>query len=120
MNRDEQMRLKAREFHLRNPEVWKLFCRFTFEKINAGYKHYSVRGIWHRIRWETPAGDDGKERFKLGDHHARFYGEGFMNLYPNHDGFFRTKNTNTASKPAIANDDPSPKDMFRALRGSDD
>lgn len=87
---EEQRRQKAREFFKRNPEVWKLFVRFTLEKINAGYKHYSVRGIWHRIRWETPAGDDGAERFKLGDHHARFYGEAFMKKY-GYEGFFRTR-----------------------------
>ena len=90
MTTDEERRIKAREFLERNPEVWNLFVRFTFEKIHAGFKHYSVRGIWHRIRWETPAGDDGLERFKLGDHHAKFFGEGFMKKY-DHEGFFRTR-----------------------------
>lgn len=113
MNRDEEMREKAREFHRRNPDVWKLFERFTFEKINAGFKHYSVRGIWHRIRWETPAGDDGVERFKLSDHHARFYGEGFMRRHPEYDGFFRTKDTDTATKPALKRPEPSPKHIFK-------
>lgn len=91
MTSEVQRREKAREFLRRNPEVWSLFVRFTEEKIKAGFKHYSVRGIWHRIRWETPAGDDGVERFKLGDHHAKYFGEGFMKCFPMYEGFFRSR-----------------------------
>ena len=99
MTRDDEMRIEARKFLARNPDVARLFIQFTFEKINAGFKHYSVRGIWHRIRWETPAGDDGHERFKLGDHHARFFGEGFMKKYPQHEGFFRTRSSGVTDLP---------------------
>lgn len=99
-SREDEMREAAREFHLRNPDVWRLFVKFTFEKINAGFKNYSVRGVWHRIRWETPAGDDGVERFKLSNNHSRFYGEGFMKKYPQYDGFFRTRDAGSKEKPA--------------------
>ena len=99
MSREDEMHEQARKFFKRNPAVWTLFERFTLEKINRGFKHYSVRGIWHRIRWETPAGDDGVERFKLGDHHARFYGSFFMRKYPQHEGFFRTRDSGVDDKP---------------------
>ena len=93
MNRstEYERRQAAREFHVRNPDVWRLFQRFTWEKINVGFQHYSVRGIWHRIRWETPAGDDGIVKFKLGDHHAKFYGQAFMKHNPQFEGFFRKR-----------------------------
>ena len=90
MSTDTELREAARQFFKRNPNVWTLFERFTFEKINQGFNHYSVRGIWHRIRWETPAGDDGVICYKLPNNHSRFYGEAFMKKYPEHEGFFRT------------------------------
>jgi len=110
--RDDEMREQAVKFHERNPDVWKLFVRFTFEKINKGFRHYSVRGIWHRIRWETPAGDDGLERFKLGDHHARFYGDRFMRMYPKHAGFFRQKESKAKDQPATGHGEATPVKIF--------
>ena len=63
------------------------------EKINAGWRHYSARGVWHRIRWETaaPHNRDPKAKYKLGDHHTPFYSRSFMEMYPQYKGFFKTK-----------------------------
>jgi hypothetical protein len=90
--RNDELKEAVTRFHKEHPEVWDLFCRFTFMKINAGFKHYSARGIFHRIRWETdlPAYDKGNE-FKLNDHHSPFYARRFMATYPEHEGFFRTR-----------------------------
>lgn len=87
---------KFLDFHKENPVVWEYFKKFAFELINHGYQHYSARGIWHRIRWQTAiaASLDGSgnfERIKLSDHHTPFYARIFMQKYPQHDGFFRTK-----------------------------
>ena len=77
MNRstEYERRQAAREFAIRNPDVWILFQRFTWEKINAGFQHYSVRIV----------------KFKLGDHHAKFYGQAFMKHNPQFEGFFRKR-----------------------------
>jgi hypothetical protein len=106
MTTNEDRRLNAVEFHKRNPQVWDLFVRFANEKISVGFKHYSARGIWHRIRWETPAGDDGVEKFKLGDHHAKFYARRFMKMYPSYDGFFRQRDNSkiTAEIASLVDD----------------
>jgi hypothetical protein len=104
MSTNEERRAKAQQFHWDHPEVWDLFVKFTLEKINAGFSHYSVRGIWHRIRWETPAGDDGVVRFKLGDHHAKFYGRRFMKMYPQHEGFFRKREDSKAKVKMVINE----------------
>lgn len=91
-NRLEEMREQVSSFHNKHPEVWNLFVRFTMEKISCGFKHYSARGIFHRIRWETeePSYQAGKE-FKLNDHYSPFYARRFHRIYPQHDGFFRTR-----------------------------
>ncbi|WP_339667264.1 hypothetical protein [uncultured Marinobacter sp.] len=88
----DEMRSQVKAFHSEHPEVWDLFVRFTQEKINRGFKHYSARGIFHRIRWETeePSYQAGKE-FKLNDHYSPFYARSFHRIYPQHDGFFRTR-----------------------------
>ena len=82
---------KVNAFHRENPEVWQLFKRFTFEKIRQGFKHYSAMSIFERIRWETPAGDDGKEQFKLNTNYRKAYALRFMKLYPEYEGFFRMR-----------------------------
>jgi hypothetical protein len=88
----DEMRQQVSAFHARHPEVWGLFVQFTIEKINQGFKNYSARGIFHRIRWETdqPNYMEGCE-FKLNDHYSPFYARRFMRMYPQHDGFFRTR-----------------------------
>lgn len=90
--RRDQMEQKAREFHQKHPEVWTLFCRFAFEMIRTGRKHYSADAVMHRVRWETDQGRDFENEggFKISNNHVAFYSRWFMACYPQHDGFFRT------------------------------
>jgi hypothetical protein len=90
--RCDEMREYVIDFHESHPEVWRLFCRFTLEKINQGFSHYSARGVFHRIRWETGVPEErGENEFKLNDHHSPFYARAFMLKNPQHDGFFRLR-----------------------------
>jgi len=78
-------------FDAENPHVWKLFERFTFEAIASGRRHFSISLITERIRWElyiTTKSDDG---FKINNNHRAFYSRKFMNMYPEWDGIFRTR-----------------------------
>lgn len=87
-------------FHDAHPEVWDLFVRFTFEIINRGYEHYSVNAVFERIRWEIDAGGDGTHAFKLNNNYRAFYARRFMNMFPEHRGFFRTRTLKSLDKPA--------------------
>ena len=90
--RHDEMRAKALEFHQAHPEVWRLFQRFTLEMINRGLEHYSAKGIFERIRWETAEAKVNTEKeFKLNNNYSPFYARGFMDKYPQHAGFFRTR-----------------------------
>ncbi|MDI9407631.1 MAG: hypothetical protein QM523_00120 [Candidatus Pacebacteria bacterium] len=92
MNRQEEMRQQVTDFHRRHPEVWELFVKFTFEMINRGYKNYSVNAIFERIRWEKDSiGGDGVTSFKLNNNYRAFYSRRFMRVYPENEGFFRTR-----------------------------
>jgi len=123
--RFDEMRDNAAEFHRQHPEVWTMFVRFAFDRINRGFKHYSARGIWHRIRWETECPDyDKDEHFKLGDHHTPFYARRFMRMYPkfgpqvNEDGdaiepgFFRTKIQLSKQRAATGEGESTPTDAL--------
>ena len=100
-DRREEMRAQAKAFHKQHPEVWRLFCRFTREKIDAGFKHYSVNAIFERIRWETDVPDaDGRSTFKLNNNFRAFYARAFMRSYPEFSGFFRTREQTSKDAPA--------------------
>ena len=89
----------TREFHDRrfaafdrdNPRIWELFVRFTFQAMEAGFRHYSARAVAHRIRWHTTVEQRSPdEQFKLANVYVSRYARKFHREYPQHDGFFRT------------------------------
>lgn len=91
-SRYDEMREQCNTFHGQHPMVWKLFERFTLERIHRGFGHYSVNAIFERIRWETDqATVDGKTTFKLNNNYRPFYARRFMRLHPDHEGFFRLR-----------------------------
>lgn len=100
MNRNDEMRDECQEWHEKHPKVWELFVKFTFERINRGFKNYSARGIFHRIRWETNQATNVDGGFKVGNNHSPFYARKFMLTYPQYDGFFRVREQTSKSSPA--------------------
>ena len=113
LTRLDEMREQVSVFHSENPEVWDLFVQFTTEKIEQGFKNYSARGIFHRIRWETDKPDyhEGYE-FKLNDHHSPFYARRFMKMYPQYDGFFRTRRQTSKENYPSQMSPLTPKDFL--------
>lgn len=80
------------EFHKENPQVYKLFEKFTFQVIDAGFENYSANAIFERIRWHTDIETRGGG-FKLSNNHRAYYARYFHDQNPYFDGFFRTKKT---------------------------
>lgn len=107
------MREQCIAFHKAHPEVWKLFARFTFELIARGFKHYSAQhGVFARIRWETDQADvDGNSTFKVNNNHSPFYARAFMKKYPEHDGFFRTRQQTSEHEGATGLPELGPQDF---------
>ena len=115
----EEMREQCKRFHEKHPEVWDLFVRFTFEMINKGFKNYSAQhGIFARIRWEMDAGGDGLSQFKINNNYSAFYARRFMKMYPEHDGFFRTREQTSEDKEATNLPELTPEDYeYRQVNG---
>ena len=76
-------------WHRENPDVWKLFEKFTDDVIARGHEHYSAKAIFERIRWHTEIETDGA--FKLQNNFTAYYARLFHALRPECDGFFRTR-----------------------------
>jgi hypothetical protein len=101
VDRFEEMRQDVIQFNRKHPDVWRLFCGFTFDMINRGFMNYSVNAIFERIRWEIDAGGDGVTSFKLNNNYRAFYARAFMRVSTQksqHDGFFRTGGVNTGAE----------------------
>jgi len=63
------------------PRLWELMQRFSFEAVQAGFKHYSARTIFERIRWHEQVERRDNE-FKVNDHWPPYYSRVFMWAYP--------------------------------------
>lgn len=110
--RRDQLEEQAEQFHNKNPYVWRLFCRFTFEAIKRGFKAYSARPIFERIRWEVDTADDkGRSTFKINNNHLPYYTRWFMMKYPEFDGFFRTRRLISDDRPASNSPELTPDDF---------
>jgi len=97
-SRNDELREAVQQFHRQHPQVWDLFCEFTFDRIRRNFTHYSAKAVMERIRWETD--QSGDSDWKINNNFASFYGRRFMRLYPEHDGFFRTRHQVSADSPA--------------------
>jgi len=111
-SRHQEIREQAQAFHRAHPRVWRLFQRFTLDRISRGFEHYSVNAIFERIRWETDQAPGASEQqFKLNNNYRPFYARGFMLKYPEHDGFFRTRRQTSKNCPATGLDELKPMDF---------
>jgi len=95
-SRGDQIERAARKFVEANPEVWRLFCKYTFALLGAGRDHYGAKSVFERIRWHTAirGGDD----FKLNNNYTAVFARWFHLAYPKHDGFFRTRERTTEQR----------------------
>jgi len=77
------------QFDRENPDVYRMFCRFTLQLIAAGHKRLSSKLIVERIRWETML--QGGTTFKINNNFTPHFARKFMSDFPNHEGVFETR-----------------------------
>ena len=110
-SRHDEMTQQVKAFHQEHPQVWQLFSRFTEELIHRGFEHYSAKGVFERIRWETAEADGALNEFKLNNNYSAFYARAFMRANPEHEGFFRTRHQISAGAPAAKLPPLGPRDF---------
>jgi len=94
----EELGLEFARYHAANPQVWRLFVRFTTDLIRRGFEHYSADAVLHRIRWHTDVETRSPEEFKINNNYTAEYARMFHQLYPEHAGFFRTRRRRSAQQ----------------------
>ncbi len=97
----DELKEQCTAYHLANPEVWDLFVKLSFQKIHQHFQHYGAQAVIERIRFDSALGEDGKTQFKYNNDYAALYARRFHKMYPEHDGFFRTREQKSADMPAI-------------------
>ena len=90
-------------FHVENPEVWRLFRRFSIQAHETGRLHYSSNAIFERIRWHIEIEIKGDE-VKLNNNFRAHYARMFHLYRPDLDGFFRNRKL-TSEAESAADDD---------------
>ena len=78
------------EFHKNNPHVYDLILKYVKQVVDAGYKNYSINGIFEQIRWHTNIVTKDRE-FKLSNDYRSRYVRLFEQNNPKWIGFFRTR-----------------------------
>lgn len=85
----EPVSARAARYMRDNPDIYKLFCRFTWELIGAGRTHVGAKAIAERIRYESLlSGNDG---YTCNNSYVAFMARRFMQENPQHDGIFETR-----------------------------
>ncbi len=88
----EEIDAAAMRFHKLHPAVWELFRKFTNNRIDKEFTNYSADAVMHRVRWE------GGGRYRIDNTYVAVYARWFMEVYPKHKGFFRTRHRNSGHK----------------------
>lgn len=91
------------KFHMENPDVWRLFQRFSLEAYNAGRGHYSAKAVFERIRWHLEIETSGEE-VKLNNNFTAHYARMFHLSRPDLDGFFRNRKLTSEKRTSSEND----------------
>jgi len=111
-SRLDEMKAQCQNYHIKYPEVWDLFVKFTNEIIDRGYDNYSVNAVFERIRWEIDISNVDRCDFKINNNYRPLYARRFMKMYPKHDGFFRTRKQTSEEAPATNKPELRPKDFI--------
>ena len=80
------------EYDSENPDIYKMFKKFTFDVIKSGYQNCGSQMIIERIRWESIVVAKN-DKFKINNDYAAFYSRKFMLEYPKYNNFFRIRSS---------------------------
>ena len=79
------------QYDQEHPDIWEAFEKIALDLINKGIKRYGSKAIFEIIRYHKlitgKVGDD----YKVNNNYTRNYALKFMRTYPQHEGFFETR-----------------------------
>lgn len=88
---DDEVETNFAAYYLKNPDVWKGFCRYAHEARKAGKQKGSAWLIMNRMRWDDYlAAQDDNTDFKIANGYIGLYARLYMEVF-NCPDFFNTK-----------------------------
>lgn len=91
---------QARRFHEANPHVYQLFCRFTYEVIDAQIERgerarFGAKAVFERLRFEALKTKQtwGGRRYVLNNNHTAYYARMFHRDHPHLGPVFELRKT---------------------------
>jgi len=85
-------------FHYQNPQVFRLFERYTLDLIAAGAERGGAKSVIERIRWDVAVSTWG-EKWKVNNDYTACYARLFHMTYPEYAGFFRLRKRPSTAEP---------------------
>lgn len=88
----DRLQIEFEAFHLKHPEVYYNLVRLARQWKSAGRAKLGIATLYERLRWEfhlTNHPDD--EGYKLSNNHRALYARKIMELNPDLDGLFETR-----------------------------
>ncbi len=87
----ESLDERFNKFHRANPMVFDLFLRFTLKAKDRGYKHFSAKAVFERIRWHMHIDTVDADGFKLNNNYTSRYVRLLEQLFPEHRDFYNKR-----------------------------
>jgi len=84
------LQLKFVDFHAKNPHVYELFERYTFDVIRLGIKKIGAKMIMERLRWEIMFETTDVD-FKINNTLTAYYARHFVSKNPDFKYIFNFK-----------------------------
>lgn len=80
-------------YHAENPQVFDLFKRYAIMAKDKGFKNFSAKAIFERLRWHYNIETVG-DPFKLNNNYTAYYARKLMTEDIRFDGFFHIRECN--------------------------
>lgn len=90
-NPDDSQYERFLRFHLKYPQVYRLFERFANQLLEKGHKTLGSKMIIERIRWEVATESMDDDGFKINNNYTCYYSRLFMDKNPMRKGCFETR-----------------------------
>lgn len=90
----QTIRQRFLEFHVANPFVYVLLCRFARMVKSKGIRNYSMQALLEQVRWHVTFEDTNyaaTDAFKLNNDFCAHYARMVMANEPDLDGMFATR-----------------------------
>lgn len=79
---------KFEEWRKQNGEAIALYLRFARQMKASGRKHYGMKAIAERVRWEMTVGRTDGEAFKVNNNYTAYIARLLVELDPSLSGLF--------------------------------